>query len=169
VSKEFEKELFDETEAFFSSRGTEVFYDEIEGKNVLVMEYGDDGSPVPADCTVSVIEPDEGCTAVNIMFTLLPGPAAGASDDIEILLPLLNKYLTIGSFGFINETGYLYFSCSFIVDENEEIINTMKLFLSTWEAAFDTSREGLEILLPVINGDVPAGSLTEDEATIIQF
>ena len=36
MSKEFEKKLFDETEAFFSSRGTEVFYDEIEGKNVLV-------------------------------------------------------------------------------------------------------------------------------------
>lgn len=167
MSKEFEKKLFTETEEFFLSRGTKVFYDDVDGINVLVMEYDDDNAP--ADCNVSVIDLNDDCTAINIMFTLVSASVGKAYDEIESLLPNMNLFLTIGSFGLIKETGYLFFNCSMIVDENADITQTMKLFLSTWEAAYDTARQGIDILLPVINGDVDASGLSEDDVTIIQF
>lgn len=167
MNKEFEKMLFAETEEFFSERGTEVFYDDIDGKKVLVMEFGEENAP--ADCTVSVIEPDDDITAINIMFTLVSEYPGTVPEDMVRLPAILNKYLTIGNFGFVQDSGYFYFSCSLIVDESADITETMKLFLSTWEVAYNTSAEGLQVIMPVVNGSLAVNALDEDEASIIQF
>ena len=99
MNKEFEKMLFAETKGFFSERGNEVFYDDLEGRKVLVMEFGEENAP--ADCTVSVIEPDDDITAINIMFTLVSEYPGTAPENMDRLPAVLNKYLTIGNFGFV--------------------------------------------------------------------
>ena len=159
--------FFAETEEFFSERGNEVFYDDISGKKVLVIEFGEENAP--ADCTVSVIEPDDDITAINIMFTLVSEYPGTVPEDMVRLSAILNKYLTIGNFGFVQDSGYFYFSCSLIVDESADINETMKLFLSTWEVAYNTSAEGLQVIIPVVNGRLAVNALDEDEASIIQF
>lgn len=167
MNMEFENKLFAEIEEFFTERGTKVFYDDIEGKKALVMEFGDEGAP--EDCTVSLVDIDDNITAVNIMFTIMSGLPDSSSDDMDVLLPYLNKYLTVGNFGLMKDSGYLYFSCAFVVDEFADMLQTMTLLLSMWEIADNTAREGIEVIAPVIGGTVPAVEAANDDSSIIQF
>ena len=163
----FEKSLFSEIEEFFSSRGFTVFNDDIDGKNILVMEPDSDVSF--EDCNISVNETDEDITSVNILFTLETELLDDLSDSVDMLLPYLNKYLNIGSFGLVKESGYFYFSYSYIADTKAETEQAMKVFLMTWQIASDTAAEGMDTVRALISRDAELSELLNEDSSIIQF
>lgn len=167
MSETFEKELFSEIEEFFSSRGMEIFYDDMDGKRALVMEYGPE-IPVE-DCSITVGQLNESSTSVYLLFSVAEELSEENRDNADKLLLYLNKFLTVGNFGMIRDIGYFYFNCSFIADTNDSIEQVMKLFLVTWETAFDTAVQGAQTVLPVFRGEIPVNELMNDDISIIQF
>ena len=106
MNRIFENKLFPEIEEFFASKGFTVLYEDIEGKNVLIMEP--DSDVLFEDCNITVDSFDEESTAVNILFTLESKLPDEFSDNVDDLLLYLNKYLTIGCFELIKENGFFF-------------------------------------------------------------
>lgn len=167
MNRIFENKLFPEIEEFFASKGFTVLYEDIEGKNVLIMEP--DSDVLFEDCNITVDSFDEESTAVNILFTLESKLPDEFSDNVDDLLLYLNKYLTIGCFELIKENGFFFFRCSYLADTQAPIVQVMKVFLMTWQIASDTAVQGSQIVRSLIQGEAEIGELLSDDSSIIQF
>ncbi len=163
----FEKNLFSEIEEFFSSQGFTISYEEIETSKALVMET--DSNEAFEDCSISVGDTDEGIADVNILFSLEVGLSEEDFEKVDDLLMYLNKYLTVGSFGLVKESGFIYFRCSYLADTQAEIEQAMTVFLMTWQIASETAAQGVQTVRSVINGEAQISELMNDDTSIIQF
>ena len=167
MNSEFQTRLFSETEEFFSSRGLNVLHEDIDGRDILVLEPH--SSDTFDDCNISVNETDEQTAAVDMLFTLGAELDSELCDSLDELLLYLNKFLTIGSFGLEREGGYFYFGCSYLADTAAPTEQMMKVFLMTWQIAADTAVQGVGILQSLKGGEVQLSELLNDDTSIIQL
>lgn len=164
---EWDKELLKAIESVFSDAGLYTATENINGRDVLVIEY--DAENAPEDCNISIEQLTENSTVINILISVMSGLNKKQSQDIAALLPYLNKYLTIGSFGLTEQDGYFYFSYSFVIDEQTGIGKLVREVSSALDIATASAEEAVGITAPVINGGKPVSELMTDDISIIQF
>ncbi len=167
MNEAWDKELLKELEELLSEAGLEVTREDIAGNDVIVAEY--DGENEPEDCNVSVMHLTEDSTEISVMISVMSGLDEKQSDDIAALIPYLNRYLSVGSFGITKQDGYFWFGCSNVIDENTERSKLLKVAAATVDIAYGTAAEAVRIVLPVVNGETPVSELMNDDTSIIQF
>ncbi len=167
MSEAWDKELLDELEEVFSEAGMNAFIDEISGTNAVVVEY--DGFNAVEDCNVSVVHPTDDATAVSVLITVRSELGEKASEDIAALLPYLNKYLTVGSFGITRENGYFWFGSTFVIDEDIDRTRLLRIIAANIDICVGTAEEAIALTALMLNGEQSVTELMNEDTAIIQF
>ena len=163
--REWDIRLIKDLEELFADRGASI--EKISGRDVLVMEYEEE--EMPEDCNIFIEHVTEDSTEVCFMFTVASGLDEKTTEDISALLPFLNRFLSIGSFGIVRQDGFFYFNYSLTVSEQTKKDILMKIITVTLDIAAKTAEEAAVITAPVLNGEVPAAELLNEGISIIQF
>ena len=161
-------ELLSAVGDLLSEAGINVEPAEIDGRIVLELESRSELVDEEFDCTVSVCHPSKDTTAVQLLAPVFYELDEDQTVTAARLLPELNYFLEIGSFGCLPEEGYIYFSHSFLTNglDEESVLRCFPAYLETVAA---TALRGRELLLPVINGELPPGEIRPEELRVIQF
>ncbi len=162
-----DKELLKEIEELFSETGVEVYTEEFSGTQVVVAEYEE--GETPEDCNVSVMHLTEDSTEISVMISVLSGLDEKQSDDIAALIPYLNRYLSVGSFGIAKQDGYFWFGCSNVIDENTGRSKLLRIIAGMVDIAYNTAAEAAAMILPVVNGEAQVSELMNEDTSIVQF
>ena len=141
---------------------------EIDGIIVLELEGRAESEDKEFDCTVTICHPSEDTTAVQLLVSLFYQLDEEKAKAAASLLPEMNYFLEIGSFGCLVEGGYLYFSHSFFTDGLSED-SVLRCFAAYLEAVTLTALKGKKLLMPVIKGDLTPEEADKDELRIVQF
>ncbi len=162
-----DSELFERIAGFFKNIDILAEKTELDGQEALVIPFDTGSDDMPADCTITVIHPDEEYTVVQLLFSLFTDLDRKVSKDAVSLLPRMNLYLTLGSFGAIEDEGFLYLSYAFVTDG----LKTDNILMSLG-AAFSvltlTADKGRELLLPLVEGKMTKEEMMSTELNIVQ-
>ncbi|MBO6303406.1 MAG: hypothetical protein J6N15_13305 [Ruminiclostridium sp.] len=167
MSKTWETELLNELVESLSEGAEDIGIEDINGNDVLVMEY--DSENGVEDCNIMVNHINEDSTEINVMVTLRSGLGEKSVNDVLSLLPYLNEYLTVGNFGITVQDGYFYFNTTQEIDEDMDRDKLLKMIGTVLDIAVNTSEEAMEMIAPVLDGERPAAELMNEDTAIIQF
>ena len=150
----------------------ECSVENVNGKDLLNIGFvfRDDDGEFGYDGTVTVN--DNGNTASVSLFIVLrdsvPEEKAG---DVIRLVSLFNSSISIGSFGYIEEDGYVYFRCAYNVipkDKQEYYESAFRTLNETSRTAVLSAIEADDYLEDLISGESTLDELIAEDACILQ-
>lgn len=167
MSKTWETELLNELVEALADSADDIGIEDINGNDVLVLEY--DSENGIEDCNIMVQHINDDSTEINVMITLRSGLSEENCNNVLALLPYLNEYLAVGNFGITLQDGYFYFSATQEIDEDMDRDKLLKMIGTVLDIAVNTSEEAMEMIVPVLDGERPAAELMNEDTAIIQF
>ena len=166
--KQQDEELLERLEAFFENLGLSYKKDTIGEKPALILTYDPEDDQLPGDCTITICHPGEDFTAIQMLISIFVELDEKTTADAASLLPVMNSALSIGHFGVIRDEGYFYYNYSFLTNgmSDEGVLISAAAALSIIS---DTAAEGIDILLPLINGEKDVDEIRNEDIVIAQF
>ena len=166
--KQQDEELLERLEAFFKNLGLSYKNDIIGDKPALILTYDPEDDQLPGDCTITISHPGEDFTAIQMLISIFVELDEKTTADAASLLPVMNSALSIGNFGVIRDEGYLYYNYAFLTNgmSDEGVLLSAAAALSIIS---DTAAEGIDILLPLINGEKDVDEIRNEDIVIAQF
>ncbi len=167
----WEKRFFECIKSVYEEK-FEITEETIEGRDALniVFDLGDDS--ISYECMVTVdTNEDDDTAAVNILFVFRDSIPEEKSADVVKMICHFNSAITIGFFGFFDDTGCVYFNCTFNViakDDTAYYESAIKVFNETAKTAFVSVEEADEYLERLISGEATLDELIAEDIAIIQ-
>ena len=166
MNKQWDIRFVEEFAQVLAAGGTYVTVGDIEGERTLIVEAAENGPE--AGYTLSVTHPYEDVTCVYLLFPMYSGLDSDTANDIISLTRYLNKFLSTGCFVVSAHDGDVFFRHSFLIDEEMDKAALFMLTAQIIDICAQTAAEGVDILVPVIDGKTPAAELLNDDTSIIQ-
>ena len=150
----------------------EISEETIEGREALniIFDLGDDSTPYEGTVTVDENEEDD-TAAVNLLMVFRDGIPEEKSVDAVKMVSYFNSAITIGFFGIFEDTGCVYFNCTFNViakDDAAYYESAVKVLNETAKTAFAAVEEADEYLERFISGEATLDELIAEDIAIIQ-
>ncbi len=167
MNNDFDGSLLKAILEMVSAAEPDTMIADINGKPVLLTEISGDNAT--EDRNISVTHLTEDCTAVEIMYTVRSGLDVRQCNDILALLPYLNRYLSIGAFGLLEQNGYFYFHYAFAIRKETEVPLILETLAATLTITDATVQEAILLTAPVLRGELTADDRMREETSITQF
>jgi hypothetical protein len=167
MNEAWDNELLNDIGRVMTEAGLRSEVGDIGGKTVLVIEF--EGENSAEDANIAVEHFSEDVTGISVMFTAASGCGEKETADITALLPYLNRFLSIGSFGITVPDGYFYFGTSFVIDTGADRASIIRKTAATFDICAETVNAAVTALAPVISGEKQVSELMNDDTAIIQF
>lgn len=167
----WEKRFFECIKSVYEEK-FEISEETIEGREALniIFDLGDDSTPYEGTVTVDENEEDD-TAAVNLLMVFRDGIPEEKSVDAVKMVSYFNSAITMGFFGIFEDTGCVYFNCTFNViakDDAAYYESAVKVLNETAKTAFVSVEEADEYLERFISGEATLDELIAEDIAIIQ-
>ena len=140
-------------------------YEEISGRNALVLRFSDD-EDTPEDCTLVLDDLVNECTALNYFVIVSTDIDEKTMGELIQVMPDFNLMIRVGGFGLMVDDGVLYFNYSLLTDDLDEE-NLLKSIMTSLDIVIGVSDQGKKILLPLLKGEKTAEQLMQEDFRLI--
>ena len=154
-------------EDFFRETGFDPELTDIDGREALEVTFTPSQEDAPMECTVTVTHPEESTTAVQILFSLFEDLPLSLTLDCIPFLCRFNTEIGSGSFGAMEETGFVYFSSAFVADYLSDK-NVLLSLSAEMDVLLLLAFRGRGLLLPLVEGTVTKEELQRQDPVLLQ-
>ena len=162
-----DKELLDHIADYFERLNVDFEKETIGGLDSLVIHYTIEEEILPEDCTITIHHPDANCTAIQLLFSMFSILDSEKTAEVSEFFDQMNSLLSLGYFGAVKDSGFVYFSYAFLTDKltDENILSMLNALFGILTL---TAAKGRELLLPLVLGKITKEELLNEDLSIVQ-
>ena len=110
----------------------------------------------------------EGTEQMHILVSMFGGVPADKLAQAERVIARINEFLILGSAAIFYDGGLIFFNHAFVFDREMDAGLVTGLLGKSLQIIFDTVPQIMDILAPVLNGNVTADALLAEGIDLIQ-